>query len=291
VLQPPLAVSAARGLTTVGGSALLLGSVFLAVLVLWLGFTVYGVGLGSSPVGMVQFLSLPPLHALVDGQSLVEGRAGTPFLLGFGAALLAFRSLMTSFWVSATRERLMTVRGGKPDVRNAVRRALKGFPSVLVIELGYLAVPLVMLGVISAVLGQQIAGLAFIAWLMAGLYLFMFAEVVAVSEGVGVRAAVQMSMRTARVPGREHALFVFGYFLLFIFLTIATPSAGVVRATPPTTVWVYVLFVGFVHVSVLAAVTFRWLLMGDAVKELPPVTRRARGPRPPLLAFPRLGGR
>jgi len=291
MVQPPLAVSVARGLTTVGASAVLLASVFLAVLFLWLGFTAYGVGLGASPVGMVQFLSLPPLHSLVDVQSLVGGRAGTPALLVFGAGLLAFRALMTSFWVSVAREHLVTEPDGRPGGGSVVRRALKGFSSVLVIELGYLAVPLVMLGAINVVLGPQISGLAFIGWLMAGLYLFLFAEVIAVSEGVGVREAVQLSVRTARVPGREHALLIFAYFLLYIFLTIATPSASVIEATPRTAVWVYVLIVSFLHVSVLAAVTFRWLVMGDAVKELPPVGRRERGPRPPLFAFPRLGGR
>ena len=46
-------------------------------------------------------------------------------------------------------------------------------------------------------------------------------------------------------------------------LYVAKP--GVAAATPDVAVWLFVLFMSFVHVSALATFTYRWLLIRDRV--------------------------
>ena len=73
-LQPPVAVSLARGVSAVGRSPLLLVITFLAVLGLWLVFSSYGVVTSAAPQAMVLLISLPPIHTLLDIEFLARGR-------------------------------------------------------------------------------------------------------------------------------------------------------------------------------------------------------------------------
>jgi hypothetical protein len=101
------------------------------------------------------------------------------------------------------------------------------------------------------------------AALWVGLYFFSYAPVVAVAEGLGARRAVQLSIRAARVPGPQHAMFTSSYLALTYFVLILTPVSRVAAATPSVAVWAFALFVGFLHVAVLGAFMYRWFLIRE----------------------------
>jgi hypothetical protein len=112
---------------------------------------------------------------------------------------------------------------------------------------------------------------------MGGMYFFVFVPIVVVAEEQGFRQAIRLSIRVARLPGPRHMFLTLGYLSLSFLLLSSTPSAGVARATPPVGVWVYVLFVSFLHLSVLGAFAYRWLAVrepilaaaGDASRRVP----------------------
>jgi hypothetical protein len=56
-------------------------------------------------------------------------------------------------------------------------------------------------------------------------------------------------------------LLVVVYITLTLFVSVVTPGSRVAAATPSLGVWLFVLFVSFLHLSVLAAFVYRWLLL------------------------------
>src|SRR6266536_1874034 len=77
-LQPPVAVSLARGVSVVGRSPLLLVITFLAALGLWLGSSGSGTVTSAAPQAMVLLTSLPPIRSSLDVLLLARGRPGGP---------------------------------------------------------------------------------------------------------------------------------------------------------------------------------------------------------------------
>src|SRR5205823_1819940 len=157
----------------------------------------------------------------------------------FGVGVMVFRSLLTGFLIAGIDETLRRPGPWRAVVTSAARRAIRSFWVVLAFEVGYLAATLVVGNVVGVIFGAQLANLLFIAWLIGGLYLFVYCEIVAVVESAGVRESFVLGRQAAQVPGREHAVLVFGYEVLTIFLTFVVPSRGLVTATPSIAVWVY----------------------------------------------------
>jgi hypothetical protein len=274
-LQPPVAVSFARGVSVVGRSPLLLAITFLAVFGLWLGFSGYGVVTSAAPQAMVLLISLPPIHTLIDIQFLARGRTVSPAqLIAFSAGLVLIRAVLMSLWVSLTLESFRTA-AGPPNVRSALRRAVRSLVPMTGIELGFLTLATVAIFLVTGFLGS----LGVIGAMVAGLYFFSYASVIAVAEGVGTIRATQMSMKAARVPGPQHMLLITTYLALTLFVAVITPGSRVAAATPSVAVWAFALLVGFLHVAVLAAFTYRWLLIREhalAAASEPRAGQRAR---------------
>lgn len=258
-LQPPVAVSFARGVTVVGRSPLLLVITFLAVLGLWLGFSGYGVVTSAAPQALVLLVSLPPIHTLLDIEFLARGRTvAAGQVVAFSVGLVVVRAALTSLWASLILDSLRS--GGRPsDVRSSVRRAARSFVPMTGIELGFLTLATMAIFLVTGFLGT----LGVIVALVAGLYFLSYAPVIAVAEGVGTVRAAQLAIKAARVPGPQHMLLVTTYLALTLFIAVVTPGSRVAAATPSVAVWAFALFVGFLHVAVLGALVYRWLLIRE----------------------------
>lgn len=258
-LQPPVGVSLARGVSVVGTSPLLLVLTFLSILGLWLGFSGYGVVTSASPQAMVMLISLPPIHTLLDIQFLARGRTvGPGQVVAFSVGLVLVRAALMSLWTSLILESFRSP-GGRPDARAALRRALRSFVPMTGVELGFLTLATVAIFMVTGFLGP----LGVIVTLVAGLYFFSYAPMVAAAEGVGMVQAAQLSIKASRVPGPQHMMLITTYLALTLFVAVLTPGSRVAAATPSVAVWAFALFVGFLHVAVLAALTYRWLLLRD----------------------------
>jgi hypothetical protein len=270
-------VSFGKGISAVGSSPLLLVLTFLAVLGLWLVLSGYGLVTAASPQGLVLLISLPPLHTLLDLEFLARGRTvGGAQVVAFSVGLVLLRAALTSVWVSLILDSLRSP-GEAPDATSSLRRAARSFVPMTGIELGFLTLSTVVLLLVTGFLGT----LGVIAALVAGLYFFSYAPVIAVAERVGTVRAAQLSIKAARVPGPQHMLLITTYLALTLFVAVITPGSRVAAATPSVVVWAFALLVGFIHVSVLAAFTYRWFLIRDhalaAVEERPKQRVRAGG--------------
>ncbi len=265
VVQPPATVSFARGMIAVGSSPALLVTAFLSILALWLAFTAVSTGLVTSAAGIVQFLTLPPGHTFVDLGLLTSSRVQPLVGLAFGLALLAFRAILAGFLIAGSDIALRGRTRPADMARSAFGQAARAFWVVLALEAGYLVATLLAL-TLPFILGAQAESLVYSVWLVGSMYFFAYTEVIAVIERARPAACVRWAMQAARLPGRDHALLVFSYALLSLLLpTFAARIAGI-QATPSISAWIYALVVSFLNVSLLAALTWRWNIIGQAVK-------------------------
>jgi hypothetical protein len=243
----------------VGRSPLLLVITFLAVLGLWLGFSGYGVVTSAAPQALVLLISLPPIHTLLDIEFLARGRTvGPGQVLAFSVGLVLVRAALTSLWASLILDSLRPPPGPS-DVRTSLRRAARSFVPMTGIELGFLSLATIAIFLVTGFLGT----LGVIVALVAGLYFFSYAPVIAVAEGVGTVRAAQLSIKAARVPGPQHMLLITTYLAVTLFVAVVTPSSRVAAATPSVAVWAFALFVGFLHVAMLGAFMYRWFLIRE----------------------------
>lgn len=262
-LQPPVAKTLGRGITVVGRSPLLLVMTFVATLGLWLGFSGYGVIRSATPQAMVLLLSLPPLHTLLDLNFLAGGRTVSAVeVVTASAGLVMVRAALLAVWVSLIWDSLHG-DSGPGSVRSSLRRAARSFVPLVGLEIGFLMLATASIFLVSSFLGP----LGVILALVVGLYFFSYAPVIAVVEGERTIRAAQLSIRAARVPGPQHMLFTTAYLAITLFVSVVTPGSRVAAATPSLTVWAYTLLVGFLHVSVLAALAHRWTLIRDHALE------------------------
>jgi hypothetical protein len=267
-----VAVTAARGLWAVGESPVLVISAFLAALAMWLLFAAYGAHLARYPGLMAMLEALPPVHSLfLDISALVGGSTGSGVLaLAFLAGLLAIRAALLGFWISLILDRLRGPAEGDPDqargwarsASRALNRSVQTLGAMVGMEAGFFALSLATAFVaVAFALGQFVV----IAALVGGLYFFVYVPVIIGVEGAGVREAARLSFRAARFPGPRHMVATFSYLVLALFISVFVPPSRVAAATPDVSVWLFVLFMSFVHVAALATFTYRWLLIRDRV--------------------------
>ncbi len=267
VVYPPLGVSVARGMRAVGTSPALLVTTFLGALALWLAYSAYGLDLAALSWGMILLESLPPFQSFIDVRLLAAERPSSiGVFIGSGLWVLAARALLATVWITLILRSLQSERpesgvGTSSSNRHGVRK----YPVMLGIHAVLLLVMFVAGVFAPAFLGADFGQLGVIVVFLAGMYFFVFAPVVAVAEGVGLREAFRLSVRAARVPGPRHMVLTFSYVAFSLFLLSTAPVSPDLNATPSILVWVYALFVAFLHVSVLAALTFRWLFVREHV--------------------------
>jgi hypothetical protein len=250
----------------VGGSPAILLTSFLAVLGMWAAFTSYATMLAAVPPGrMALFESLPPLHSLlVDLELIASSRsASAPVALAFGVAVVLYRAVFSSLWISLILQRFgieeRRVSTETSAVGTVVARAGGSLLAVLGLELGFLTLVVVSVFVAGTFLGAGFGQLAVMAGLIGGMYFFIFTPVIAVADRVSPRSAVRLGMRSARIPGPRHLVFTVGYIAVSLLVSQFAPGGAVPTATPPISVWAYVLFVNVLHLSAQAALVYRWL--------------------------------
>ena len=256
-----------------GTSPVLVISSFLAALAIWFMFTGRGVVLAASPGFMAQMLAIPPVHSLFLDLSAVLGiRSGSGAVtLIFAIGLLVVRAALLAFWISLIIERLPTPLPEQADTPSAsaspstlakvLRRGSRNLGAMVVVEAGFFFLSMATALFLALALGQ----LALILVLIGALYFLVFVPIIVVVENTTMPEAARLSFRAARFPGPRHMVATFSYLVLALFISVFIPPSRVASATPDLVVWLFVLFMSFVHVAALATFTYRWLLIRDRV--------------------------
>ena len=280
---PPFLPTFSRGLLGVGSNPLILPSAFLGALAVWGIYASFRSVRVLTPSELAQILALPPIHSLLDLRLIFGG--GSPRsavgTLALAGLLLLVRAALFAFLIALSFETLggdgTEPPGYRPALRRAATRTATSLGPLFLLEVTFLAMLSFVGGLIQSFLG--LLGLALV--LAVEVYYLVFAPVITVVEGVGLSDAVALSLRLVRRSSRQSILFASGYVLLTLFfLVIQSPFAS---ATPSIQVWAYVLFMTFIHVSVLTTVMLRWLAVRGEGRE----GWTARGTRRRL--FPSLG--
>jgi hypothetical protein len=267
---PPLGVTLARGLSTVGASWPTLATVFVAALVTWIAFA--AIGEESNPRFMVSELAVPPANIFLTD-------IGTMF--GFGGSAVGTLGVMIGLALlrAATFGAILLMidrRARTPDA--TLGETARRFPKLLVTLVAVYIVEVTLAVVIQQVVARLIGFQFFFLAVLATLYFLAMVPVVAVAEDANAQESLRRGIRAARLPGTRHLALVMAYAILMLTLFLLMPGAVLAPATPTFTTWLLVLLASFVHASVLAGLHYRWLVVRDEVPARAPV-RPADGGR------------
>jgi hypothetical protein len=264
--QPPILFPIARSFVLVGSSPLILVTAFVSVLATWAIYSSSGIIRIASPATMAQIQALLPLQSLLDLQFMFAAlRAfSPPAAIGVSALLILIRSAFVALLLSLIVEALAGRVQPEPwreRLRIAGRRAYSVFQFVFALEAGVL----VAVYALSSILGAFFGALGLVLALILGMYLLVLSPIVATTERLGATAAVRLSVRAGRLRGPQNLSFAFVYVFATLYVVLGLRGSAAAQATPSILVWLYVLLATFVHVSLLAALTYRWLLVRTVV--------------------------
>ena len=257
--MPRVRTSFARGLSLVSSTpALLIGSV-VATFLIWLGALAAGF---QGPASLMSSaLAMPPIGTLFDLQlTLGIGVGGTGALLLGLAPSTVVRALVAGVFLGLSVEVLETGRA----TMSGVRRGLLAAPViviVIVVEVGFLFVA----NVVGSIVGQGLSLFVQVAAVAAAVYLLGYAPVSRIREGRGLLESLSRGAAAARIPGSSALAMALLYTVPAMFLQI---PVGGYDVNPSPQVWVFVLFVNFLHVAALATYAYRWMCVEDEVPEL-----------------------
>ena len=267
---PSIGRSLIRGFVTVGSSPLILISSFVLLLFMWV--TLVLLGLEGPPGRLVNLLAIPPISTYFDALNGVT-------IYGFGpqgfiaaTAFLLARSVVLSLLTAL----VVRIYEGEGSVGEALARGLRIVPVMIGVNLLGLAM-MVTGSIILPILGPGLGFLASVLTLVAALFLFVFAPVIALREpGRPMYEAVRRGARAALMPGSRHLLMC----LLYIFLTLPvlvalTPGGVLLGVNPAVATWAYALVCTYVHLSFLAAFAYRLMAVEEEIPDQP-VRRRRR---------------
>jgi hypothetical protein len=263
---PTLRSSFDAALRAVCGSPVIMGTIVLLVFGLRLALVALQVPARGAVFAAT--LALPPIGTVLDLQA-----AGTIFgdASGFvvAPAFLLVRSLVLAGLTGMIVEALLTGGAG----RVGVLRGLRGFPPIFgigVIELGA-----VFLG--SLVIGFTGLGLVgVIVVLVATLFVFGYAPIVAVRDTRGLAWTARKTIRAARIPGSQNIFLALIYTVpSLLMLPVLIPSGQDIAANPSIGTWVGILLANVFHVVFLAVYCHRYLVAEAEIPD-PPDDRRRR---------------
>ncbi len=266
---PTIPRSIARGLVTVGSSPALLLTGFLLLLAMWV--VLVALGLEGPPARLVNLLALPPVSTYFDALNGVT-------IYGFGpegyfaaSAFLLVRSIVLALLTGMTVELLE----GDGSVRVGLGRGIRAIPVTLATNLMTLAM-MVMGSVVLPVLGAGLGFLASVLTLVAALFLFVFAPVLAVREpDRPFYDVIRRGARAALLPGSRHLLMCLGYIFLALPLLVAVaPGGALLGVNPSLAMWIYALVSTFVHLAFMAAFAYRLIAVEHEIPEQPVRLRR-----------------
>lgn len=261
---PPFGVTMARGMRAVGASAVLLTATFVSALATWGAVVVLG---ADAPLRyLIVEMAASPLHVFFDVDLIFRlGGTSTDALVAT-AALGAVRAV--------TFGALLLLIGAVLRGEGDVRQALRPFPKVVLSLFAvYVAEVAVVVGAARLLVGLLGPAGSLVLPLVA-LHFLSFVPVVIALERTSARDGLVRGLRAARLPAGRHLIMMLVYFMFSLYLVSGSPP--LTPATPSVLGWAFVLGVTFVHVSVTAALAYRWLAVRDeaAVVAAP---SRARG--------------
>jgi hypothetical protein len=287
ITQPPVGIALARGIAVVGRSPALLTTSFVGALLLWLIYSSSGVIHFASVAVMAQIEAMPPIHSLLDlafVRELALVTSGATIAL-LGLAIVFVRGMLGVLWLGLIfdaydhegRDGLVA------SLRSAARRGVPLLGRMLGIEVAFV----VLASVASSVLGVFLGALGLLASLVAIAYFLIYAPIILVREGVGLRDAAALSVRVSRVRGSRlvspHVGLIVAYVFFSIVLISSTARSPAAPVTPSIVEWAYILFLNFIHVGLLAAFAYRWELLRE------PVMAMKTQPRKPVSRKPAPG--
>jgi len=266
---PSVSKSVGRGFVTVGTSPLVLLSSFALVLLLWLALV--GLGLEGPPGRLVNLLALPPISTYFDALNGVTIYGFGPMGFIAATAFLLARSVLLALITAF----IVRIYEGEGSVGETLARGARVIPVAMGVNLLTLAM-MVAGSIVLPVLGAGLGFLASVLTLVAALFLFVFAPVVALREpGRPLYEVVRRGARAALLPGSRHLLMC----LLYIFLTLPilvalAPGGALLGVNPELATWVYALLCTYVHLAFLAAFAFRLMSIEEDIPEEPVRIRR-----------------
>lgn len=266
---PTIPRALARGLVTVGSSPAVLLTGFFLLLIMWV--SLVALGLEGPPGRLVNLLALPPVSTYFDALNGVT-------IYGFGSggfiaasAFLLVRSVVLALLTGMTVQLLE----GQGRVVDGLARGLRAIPVTVGVNLMTLAM-MVTGSVILPILGAGLGFLASVLTLVAALFLFVFAPVLAVREPERpFYDVIRRGARAALMPGSRHLLMCLGYIFLTLPILVAlAPGGALLGVNPSLAMWIYALVCTFVHLAFLAAFAYRLMAVEAEIPEQPVRLRR-----------------
>lgn len=266
--HPPLGETLLRGVPPAADPRVLVVA-FLFVLALW--GLITALGSEAPPALMSGFWAVPPISLFFDANVVSSVVPDALPSLGLLVTVLALRSACTTAIVRWIGRDLGADTEAPPteERRGMVPTALSMF-AVHSAELGLV---LIAFTLAQGFLGPQIGAL--LAWGL-GIYFLGFVPSVVGVEGATAAEGLRRGLRAARLPGARHLSLVMLYLLVTLWLSQFAPGGPLPPATPSIGIWAYVLVATAVHLAVLGALTYRWIVVRGVVPTGPAPRRRTR---------------
>jgi hypothetical protein len=266
--MPRIRTAFTRGVTTVMGAPTLVIAPIVYVLVVWLALVALGYQGAFAP--LVNLLALPPIGTSLDATlatSLFGLKGGIFGMFVF----LAIRAAALAFLAAAAVAMLDDGRVSPARLRSGLRALPVTFATCVI------GVAILYFGSFFAqLLGPGFGILIQIGSVVMGVYLFVFAPIVAVDQARPMPEALARSVRAARMPGTGNLTLAALYVLpsLVVIFVRGVPG-GLIGANPTIGAWVYVLGLNLLHVAMLTTFAFRYLSIAHEVPEAPVRAPRA----------------
>jgi len=262
--MPRPAASFVRGLATALSTPVVVAGVPLILLAGWVALVALGYQ-GPFEVMLAMF-ALPPVGTLLQDLGLAAALGS--FLLVFGFA--AIRSLLVSAVTTIAVERFRS--GGVTSW--SARRVIRVFPFEFMVNV--LCLSGLILGQFPAsFLGPGLGFAAFLAVVVAGVYLLGSVAAIAADEDRSLTETFRRSVQIGRLPG-SGTLTLSVLYVIAAYAFVLAPIAGSdVGVNPSVTAWLVAIALNLLNVAVTAAFAFRYLSVAAVVPD--PVTRT----RPP----------
>jgi hypothetical protein len=267
--MPKIPASLARGAVAILSSPVLLLAVPVAILLEWL--AVVALGFQGPFSVFANALGIPPIGTAFDGSvstGIYGGQSGLLYIIAF--------VILRAFVMAILTVAIVQVLDDGKVSASAVPRGLRILPVTLAVgfmNMGILTVSSVLLQFLGGIgLLLQITGL------VVGVYLFVFAPIMAAAEGRGMAESLSRGIRSARIPGAGNLLMAALYVIPSVAELVAPVKPGSLLGVNPTVgAWIFVIITNVLHLIFLATFAFRYLSISEDVPAAPePRARRQR---------------
>jgi hypothetical protein len=266
--MPRIRTSFSRGMVAAFASPGIVGLAVGLVPIVWLGALALGHQGPFAP--FVNVMAVPPIGTSFDGNLATALFGSTKGLYAVFAFVLVRAVLMAAL----TGMVVDALQVGRATIWSAVR-GLRVIPTTLAVNIASIGL-LTITPLIASLLGAGIGFLLSIGAIVAGVYLFAFAPVIALTEHRGMPDSMSRSIRAARMPGAGNLRLALLYtFPALVLYSVPLPG-DLVGVNPSLVAWLIVLSVNLLHAGMFSTFAFRYLAVADVVPDAP---ARARGRR------------